>query len=199
MTHPRDTSRSVLEHIPLVNALCWYQHIIHEHTQQTAILAYALARQLRLSKEETHLISLAAFVHDIGKIAVPAAILNKPGPLSEHEWAIVRCHPEIGSQLLQQAGGMWTFIASLVLAHHERWDGRGYPYGLAKEAIPLGARILAIVDAYDAMTGSRPYRRTLSPAEARAEVRRCAGSAYDPRIVDSFLRMDATDHLSWPW
>ncbi|GCE15189.1 hypothetical protein KTT_50480 [Tengunoibacter tsumagoiensis] len=94
---------------------------------------------------------------------------------------------------------MWTFIASLVLAHHERWDGCGYPYGLAQEAIPLGARILAIVDSYDAMTGSRPYRRSLSPAEARAEVRRCAGSAYDPQIVDAFLQMDTIDPLSWPW
>ena len=199
MTPSRDASMSVLEYIPLVNALCWHQHTIREHAQRTATLAYALTRQLCLSEEETYLISLAALVHDIGKIAVPATILNKPGPLSENEWAIVRCHPEIGSQLLQRAGGMWTSIASLVLAHHERWDGRGYPYGLAKEAIPLGARILAIVDAYDAMTESRPYRRSLPPAEARAEVRRCAGSAYDPRIVDAFLQMEATDRLPWPW
>lgn len=101
----------------------------------------------------------------------------------------MRRHPEIGFQLLQRAGGIWSYIASLVLAHHEQWDGQGYPYGLAGEAIPLGARILTVVDAYDAMRGPRAYRRSFTPAEARAEVQRCAGSAYDPRIVDAFLQM----------
>lgn len=111
----------------------------------------------------------------------------------------MRRHPQIGAQLLQSVGGIWAYTAPLVQAHHERWDGQGYPEGKAGEAIIPGARMLAIVDAYVAMTESRPYRQALTPAEARAEIQRCAGSAFDPHIATVFLqilernnRMDAS-------
>jgi HD-GYP domain-containing protein (c-di-GMP phosphodiesterase class II) len=97
-------------------------------------------------------------------------------------------HPEIGRQVLVQAGGIFVLLSRIVGAHQERWDGSGYPYGLAREAIPLGARILAVVDAYDAMTSQRPYRAALPIAHASAELQRCAGSQFDPQVVDAFLR-----------
>jgi HD-GYP domain-containing protein (c-di-GMP phosphodiesterase class II) len=98
-------------------------------------------------------------------------------------------HPEIGRQVLVQAGGVFVLLSRIVGAHQERWDGEGYPYGLAGEAIPLGSRILAVVDAYDAMTSQRPYREALPVVSARAELERCAGSQFDPQVVDAFLRV----------
>ncbi len=98
-------------------------------------------------------------------------------------------HPEIGRQVLVQAGGVFVLLSRIVGAHQERWDGEGYPYGLTREAIPLGSRILAVVDAYDAMTSQRPYREALPAASARAELERCAGTQFDPQVVDAFLRV----------
>jgi putative nucleotidyltransferase with HDIG domain len=158
------------------------------HAQRMASLAEALARQLKRPEEERHLIRLAARLHDIGKIGIPQAILNKPGSLTEGEWNIVYRHPEIGCQILEQIGGVFGLLTTSVIAHHERWDGGGYPLGLAKETIPLSARILAVVDSYDAMTTSRPYRRdALTLVEARTELQRCAASQYDPQVVEAFL------------
>jgi len=158
------------------------------HARRMVHLAEATARMLGRPAEELHLIRLAALLHDIGKIGVPAAILNKPGPLSEEEWAVMSRHPEIGRQVLVQTGGIFVLLSRIVVAHHERWDGDGYPYGLAKEAIPLGARILSVVDAYDAMISERPYREAISDADARAELERCAGSQFDPQVVEAFLQ-----------
>src|SRR5207244_13528957 len=122
------------------------------HARRMVHLAEATARRLGRPAEELHLIRLAALLHDIGKIGIPAPILNKPGPLSEEEWAVMSRHPEIGRQVLVQTGGIFVLLSRIVGAHQECWDGSGYPYGLAREAIPLGARILAVVDAYGAMT-----------------------------------------------
>src|SRR5581483_2026692 len=129
-----------------LNVLNWYKSLVGQHAQQTSQLARALAEELQLSEQETSLIGLAALVHDIGKIAITAFLLHKPGPLTEQEWVIMRCHSQIGAELLQSAGGICLDAAPLVLAHHERWDGHGYPHGMGKEAIPLGARILAIAE-----------------------------------------------------
>lgn len=101
----------------------------------------------------------------------------------------MRCHPEIGRQILEQVGGVFSTLANIIVAHHERWDGRGYPRGLAREAIPLSTRILTVVDSYDAMISRRSYREPLSKAEARAEVQRCAGSQFDPHVVEAFLQV----------
>ena len=164
------------------------------HAQRMVRLAEATARVLGRSDEDLHLIRLAALLNDIGKIGIPDTILHKPGPLTEEEWAVMSRHPEIGRQVLVQAGGTFVLLSRIVGAHQECWDGSGYPYGLAREAIPLGARILAVVDAYDAMTSQRPYRAALPTAQARTELQRCAGSQFDPQVVDAFLRgLDAQE------
>jgi diguanylate cyclase (GGDEF)-like protein/putative nucleotidyltransferase with HDIG domain len=157
------------------------------HAQRMMHLAEATAHQLNRSEEELQLVRLAALLHDIGKIGIPDAILHKPGPLTDEEWAVMRRHPEIGHQILKQAGGIFQHLANVVVAHHERWDGQGYPYGLVGEAIPMTACILAVVDSYDAMISRRPYREPLSMDEARAELLRCSGSQYAPSVVDAFF------------
>ena len=159
------------------------------HAQRMVRLAEATARVLGRSDEDLHLIHLAALLHDIGKIGIPDTILHKPGPLTEEEWAVMSRHPEIGRQVLVQAGGVFVLLSRIVGAHQERWDGDGYPYGLSKEAIPLGSRILAVVDAYDAMISQRPYREALPEVRARAELQRCAGTQFDPQVVNAFLQV----------
>jgi diguanylate cyclase (GGDEF)-like protein/putative nucleotidyltransferase with HDIG domain len=158
------------------------------HGQRMIQLAEATARKLKCPQEEIQLVHLAALLHDIGKIAIPDTILHKPCPLTEAEWIIMRHHPEIGRQILMQIGRVLERLADSVGAHHERWDGRGYPHGLVKTAIPLNARILAVVDSYDAMTMPRPYRRDpLSAGEAKIELQQYAGSQFDPYVVEAFL------------
>lgn len=173
----------------LAAAASAHDHNTGAHAQRMVQLAEATARVLGRSEEEIHLLRLAAVLHDIGKIGIPDVILHKPGPLTEEEWATMRHHPKIGQEILMQAGGVFERLSHIVVAHHERSDGRGYPNGLAKEAIPISARILAVVDSFDAMTSRRPYREPMSVTEARAELQRCAGSQFDPHIVEAFLRM----------
>ncbi len=159
------------------------------HARRIVRLAEETARGLGRSEEEIHLVRLAALFHDIGKIGIPDTILHKPGPLTEEEWTVMRRHPVLGQHILEQVGGLFELLSHIVVAHHEHWDGRGYPHGLAQDAIPLGARILTVVDSYDAMTSERAYRKPLSDAHARAELQRCAGSQYDPQVVKVFLRV----------
>ncbi len=161
----------------------------NEHAHRMVALAEATARALHRPEEEVHLLRLGALLHDIGKIGIPDAILHKPGPLSEEEWAVMRLHPEIGQKILSQAGGVFIALASIVVSHHERWDGHGYPAGLEQEAIPLAARILTVIDSYDAMTSRRVYRAAMSPLAARQELQRCSGSQYDPDVVAAFLKV----------
>jgi diguanylate cyclase (GGDEF)-like protein/putative nucleotidyltransferase with HDIG domain len=159
------------------------------HAQRVAAFASATAHMLQ-PLEDPSLVRMAALLHDIGKIGVPDTILLKPGLLTEEERQIMQRHPEIGSHILDQIGGVFEHLASIVVAHHERWDGRGYPYGLAKTAIPLPARVLAVADSFDAMTSFRPYRQVpFTVSEAKSEVRRGAGSQFDPCIVEAFLAM----------
>jgi diguanylate cyclase (GGDEF)-like protein len=166
------------------------------HAHRIVRLAEETARALGRAEEEIHLVRLAALFHDIGKIGIPDTILHKPGPLTEEEWIVMRRHPVFGQHILQQVGGVFELLSHIVVAHHERWDGRGYPHGLAQSAIPLGARILTVVDSYDAMISERPYRHPLSDAEARAELRRGAGNQYDPQVVEVFLHvLDADTQL----
>src|SRR5581483_2381320 len=141
------------------------------------------------SEDEVVLLRLAVQLHDIGKIGIPEAILHKPGPLTEDEWGVMRHHPQIGQQILTQAKGQFGLVSHIVVAHHERWDGKGYPYRLAQQEIPLGARILSVIDAYDAMTSSRPYRAALSAEVAQEELQHCAGTQFDPQVVDAFLQV----------
>jgi putative nucleotidyltransferase with HDIG domain len=167
-------------------------HETYEHSYRTAHTAQEVAHYLQLSQEEVCLVYLAALLHDIGKVAIPGAILNKRGPLNNEEQKIMRLHPQIGQDLMVQAGGVFGQLAAIVVAHHERWDGLGYPGGLEREHIPLLARILAVVDSFDAMTSSRGYRRSLSEVAAYRELANCAGSQYDPRVVAAFLSIRDT-------
>jgi two-component system cell cycle response regulator len=157
------------------------------HSQTVGSYAEAIARELGLSEEAVERVRFGGIVHDVGKIAVPDSILRKPGWLEPDDWDQMRRHPEIGARILR--GADLPDIGSWILAHHERPDGQGYPYGLAGEQIPLEARILAVADAYEAMTSDRVYRPALPPSEAREELRRCAGSQFDPAIVAAFLRL----------
>jgi HD-GYP domain-containing protein (c-di-GMP phosphodiesterase class II) len=135
-------------------------------------------------------LSYAAELHDIGKIAVPDSIISKPGPLDEQEWQFIERHTAIGERILSAAPAT-ALVAQIVRATHERFDGTGYPDGLAGEEIPLEARIISVCDAYDAMTSRRPYRQPSSHGDALAEIQRCAGGQFDPRVVHAFLRLYA--------
>lgn len=127
-----------------------------------------------------------AELHDVGKFAIPDAILGKPGALTDDEWELVRRHPVVGQRILAAAPAL-VHLAEIVRATHERFDGRGYPDGLVGAEIPLVARVVAVCDAFDAMTANRPYRPALSAEDALAELRRCAGTQFDPAVVAAFL------------
>jgi diguanylate cyclase (GGDEF)-like protein/putative nucleotidyltransferase with HDIG domain len=155
------------------------------HSERVAALAAKIAGQLGLAPEEVELTRLAASLHDLGKLAIPEEILRKPGELSSAEWIVLQRHPQIGHRMLESLGV--DPIADWVLHHHERWDGSGYPAGLAGERIPFGARIIFVADAFDAMTSNRLYREPLSREAAYLEVERCQGTQFDPEVVQAFL------------
>ena len=156
------------------------------HAARCAQYAQALAQQLRLPADEVKAIKVAALLHDLGKVAIPDSILQKPGPLTEKEWQSMRQHPVLSHQALAQLGG-FSDVLPLVRHHHERFDGAGYPDGLSGEDIPRGSRIILVIDAFDAMTSDRPYRRAMPVADAAKELVRCSGSQFDPRMVRAFL------------
>jgi diguanylate cyclase (GGDEF)-like protein/putative nucleotidyltransferase with HDIG domain len=161
------------------------------HSQRVAELAARTARRLGLPDEEVELTRLAASLHDLGKLAIPEEILRKPGPLTEPERIVLERHPQIGFRMLESLDV--DPVADWVLHHHERWDGSGYPDGLSGEGIPLGARIIFVADAYDAMISERVYRRRVSPEEAIAELDRCAGTQFDPSVVAALAEELALD------
>ncbi len=158
------------------------------HSERLATLTEALARALGLPEDEVKDIQWATVLHDIGKIGAPDSILFKPGPLTEQEWEIMRQHPVVGEQILLPVERM-RGAAKIVRHHQERWDGTGYPDRLRGEAIPLGARIVAIVDAFGAMTDARPYKAAATRAWAQEELVRCAGTQFDPEVVEAFCRI----------
>jgi diguanylate cyclase (GGDEF)-like protein/putative nucleotidyltransferase with HDIG domain len=160
-------------------------HYTYGHSKKVSQYAVSLAEKLGLTQEKTAVIRAAGLLHDIGKIAVPDSVLNKAGPLSEDEWEPVRAHPELGVEILKHVIDLVNCLPA-VLHHHEHYDGGGYPSGLKGQDIPLEARILAISDAFDAITSIRPYRKQLSPQQALDELRRCAGSQFDPELVSIF-------------
>jgi diguanylate cyclase (GGDEF)-like protein len=162
------------------------------HSRRVARYAELIARELGLEAEVVDRVRIGGVLHDVGKIGVPESILSKNGPLSEAEWEELKRHPLIAARILDS--GSIEDIRAWVLAHHERFDGTGYPHGLAGEEIPMEARILSVADAWEAMTSDRPYRRALTPDEARAELEACAGSQFDCAVVRAFLRvLDGSD------
>ncbi len=168
---------------------------LREHLEGVARLARQTAERLGLPEHEVKLITVAAELHDVGKTAIPDAILNKPGPLDEDEWSFMRRHTVIGERIILAAPSLAP-AATLVRSSHERFDGTGYPDALAGDAIPLGAGIIAVCDAFDAMISERPYRPALSTRDALTELRRCSGEQFDPHVVDAVCALVAENELA---
>jgi putative nucleotidyltransferase with HDIG domain len=164
-----------------------------EHCKSVVSLALELAEQLGLSPERRRNLEFAALLHDVGKIAIPKEIINKPGKLDPHEWTIIKTHTLEGQKMLDRVGGFMRQVGIIVRSHHERWDGAGYPDGLAGEQIPLEARIISCCDTWNAMRTDRPYRKALSHEVAVAELSSNAGGQFDPQVVETFLELVAPD------
>jgi HD-GYP domain-containing protein (c-di-GMP phosphodiesterase class II) len=162
------------------------------HLDRTAHYGLALARRIDPALAARPEVGYGFFLHDIGKVGVPESILCKPGPLTELEWIVMRSHPQIGARIVEPIPAMSEAV-EIVRSHHERWDGSGYPRRLAGEDIPLGARIFAIADSFDAMTSDRPYRRALSTDEVIEEIVAGAGSQFDPSCVEVFVDLVTED------
>lgn len=174
----------------LGNAVDAKDHCTRSHSQEVAEVAQVLVLELGLSPAVARLNHVAGHLHDIGKIGLPDAILHKAGPLDEAEWALVRLHPVVGADIVRPVRGMNGpgGIADIILHHHERLDGSGYPHGLAGDRIPLGARVIAVADSLSAMMQPRPYKGPRSFAAALAEIVRLRGVHYDPVVVEALLR-----------
>jgi two-component system cell cycle response regulator len=157
-----------------------------EHMLEVGELSHDVARRLGLDAESVELTLRTGELHDVGKIAIPEGILSKPGPLNDSEWAFIRSHTLIGERVLNAAPALRP-VATMVRSTHERYDGAGYPDRLSGEQIPLPSRIVFACDAFHAMTSSRPYGPGMSETDARAELSRCAGREFDPRVVDALL------------
>jgi HD-GYP domain-containing protein (c-di-GMP phosphodiesterase class II) len=172
----------------LANAVDTRDMATANHSSRVADYAVAIAREMGLSTAEMHEVHVAGFLHDLGKIGIPDGILAKRGPLSKEEWTMMRRHPLFGYEILQPVPIAETI--KLAIRHsHESWDGSGYPEGLRGEQIPLAARVVAVADAYEALTTNRPYRTAQGPEDAMNEIRRCAGGQFDPAVVEAFLRV----------
>jgi response regulator RpfG family c-di-GMP phosphodiesterase len=182
----RQTYQATLE--ALGSALATREVGTELHSRRVHAYSLALARAHRLPEPELEALGRGVLLHDIGKIGISDAILLKPGPLTPEEWATMRRHPEVGRQLLERIPFLRDAIP-VVYHHHERWDGTGYPLGLAGPAIPLGARIFAVADAFDALTFDRPYSKAMPMEAARERIRAAAGSHFDPDVVATFLSM----------
>jgi HD-GYP domain-containing protein (c-di-GMP phosphodiesterase class II) len=163
------------------------------HSERVAHLTRQLAESAGLDQRTCARFRIAGLVHDVGKIGVPERVLTKPGRLNEEEFARIREHPEIGYRILKDIPQL-TDILPGVLYHHERWDGRGYPQGLAGADIPLIARMIALADSFDAMSSSRTYRPAMSRPAVLQEIRECSGTQFDPSFVDAFLNLDFSQY-----
>ncbi|ACO45192.1 HD domain-containing phosphohydrolase [Deinococcus deserti] len=161
----------------------------HGHTERVVTLSTRFACHLGLKDEEREGLRQGAYLHDVGKLAIPDSVLLKPGKLDAEEWRLMQTHAATGADMIQRIPTIHPIARSLIRHHHERWDGRGYPDGLAGEDIPLAARVFSLVDVYDALTSERPYKRPWTPAEAREEIRRQAGAQFDPALAKIFLEL----------
>ncbi len=176
----------------LMIALDYRDNETQGHSIRVVEYTERLAEELGVVEPELTHIRRGAMLHDVGKIGIPDRILRKPGPLDDEEWELMKLHPKLGWEMLRDIAFLEE-SARIVLAHHERYDGKGYPNGLAGEEIPLGARIFAVADTFDAMTSDRPYRKALPYSRARQELIDFAGTQFDPRVVEAFLRVPESD------
>jgi HD-GYP domain-containing protein (c-di-GMP phosphodiesterase class II) len=158
------------------------------HSLRVSDSAEALARELQLAPRQIETIRLAAWLHDVGKIGIPDAVLLKPGPLSEEEFGLITLHPQIGRRILERAPGLEPLLEAVEL-HHENFDGTGYPYGIAGDRIPLDARLIRVADAFDAMTTDRAYRPALTPESAMKVIESGSGREFDPACAAALLRI----------
>jgi putative nucleotidyltransferase with HDIG domain len=166
------------------------------HASRVAVLAHSLARRAGFDRERTARLRTGAVLHDIGKLAVPRDVLLKNGPLDPIEFAQIKRHPSAGARMLRAVGAAFEALPC-VLFHHERWDGDGYPSGRSRDEIPLEARILAVADSFDAMTSTRPYREARPAVDALEELERCAGTQFDPDLVQAFVVACCEGDLGW--
>jgi HD-GYP domain-containing protein (c-di-GMP phosphodiesterase class II) len=185
----RSTAALEVKHA-LLSALAHRDPELSEHVDDVAELAAGVAASLGCDSREVEAIRIAAELHDIGKIAIPEAILDKPGPLTADEWTLMHQHTIAGERIILASPAL-SDVAPLVRSSHERWDGAGYPDRLAGKSIPLGARIITVCDSFHAMTSDRSYRKALSAEVALTELCACAGSQFDPAVVEAFLRLRA--------
>ena len=180
----------------MIETLALRDRMTARHSAAVARYARAMAIALDRPAAEQELAHTAGLLHDIGKFAFPDSILLAGQELSEDQWEVVRRHPADGARIVRRVDGYGP-VADIVLSHHERWDGAGYPHGLAGEEIPLASRLIAVADAYDVLTARDSYRRPVSGAAAVAELRACAGTQFDPQVVETFARVLTSERLSF--
>ncbi|MDA8442308.1 MAG: HD-GYP domain-containing protein [Peptococcaceae bacterium] len=179
----------------LLTALDAKDHYTAQHSANVAAYAMRIGQALQLSLQELRLLETAAILHDVGKIGISESILNKPGSLDTAEFGLIKRHPEIGAQIVQFCYFM-EGVAEIILHHHERFDGEGYPHGLVGLAIPLGSRILSVADVYDAISTDRPYRPAMSQGKAKMVLEQGKGTQFDPEVVDAFLAVLSQDSVA---
>jgi diguanylate cyclase (GGDEF)-like protein len=182
---PQDDSRRDAI-VGLATTLLERDRYTGDHSEAVVQLTVRVARALALNPDEVNRVETAALLHDIGKVGIPDSILHKNGPLSDDEWVLMKEHPVIGERILRAIPGLGS-VARIVRHEHERWDGGGYPDGLAGDSIPMGSRIILACDAYHAMTSDRPYRQAMSHGDALRELRKSAGTQFDPQVVEALL------------
>lgn len=194
-----DPQEAAEEALGLVAALGRHERLTRGHTERVRTYADMIGEELDLTQDERHKLRWGVLLHDVGKLGVPADILNKPGKPTDAEWATLKQHPAIGGKMLEPLSdwlGPWGLAAA---EHHERWDGKGYPNGLAGEEISLAGRIAAVADAYDVITSKRSYKEKADPEEARRELVSCSGTQFDPAVVRAFLRVSLDDRRRTGW